>query len=338
MAPARTRRFPFAVAVGLLLFAASAPLCARTDVRKPLAETYPCRPVGRYCLQSNPWVNLHQRLAHEAQYATPPPKSLAGNDLATWKQAVARYRAWLGNRSAVFDPELGALDDTLARSNARTPAPGLPTEAAEVLESAMPLYLKSQWKTDDRGNRFFIAYVVPMLAQAGPMIISAAEEAYGTAFPTRILVDVTGLGGRFGAYAVGEGDEIHVIQSHTDPDMQGFAALESLIHEPTHAIVAPTDGAIGADITRASNATGVEPRDNLWHALLFYTTGELTRRSFARRGIDYKPLIEHRYDGPFKGMREPFETHWRAYLDGKLPRDEAMKKVLTETSAALPPR
>ena len=229
MPPAPTRR-PFTAVAVLSLAFASTPATARTDVRKPLEQIYPCQPVGRYCFQSNPWVNLHQRLAHEAQHGTQPPKSLAGNDLATWRQSVASYRAWLGDRSAVFDRELGALDDALARSNAVTLPPGVPKDAANVLETTMPLYLKSQWKTDDRGNRFFIAYVVPMLVQAGPPIIAAAEEAYGVAFPTRILVDVTGLGGRFGAYAVGEGDFIHVIQSHTDPDMQGFAALESLIH------------------------------------------------------------------------------------------------------------
>src|SRR5688572_2834638 len=160
------RRVITATALLTLAFA-SLPAAARTDVRKPLEQIYPCQPVGRYCFQSNPWVNLHQRLAHEAQHGTQPPKSLAGQNLATWKQSVARYRAWLGDRSAVFDKELSALDDALARSNAVTLPPGLPKEPAAVLAATMPLYLKAQWKTDDRGNRFFIAYVVPMLAQAG---------------------------------------------------------------------------------------------------------------------------------------------------------------------------
>ncbi len=52
--------------------------------------------VGRYCLQSNPWVNLHQRLLHEARFNTSPPQALSGDDLAKWNKAVETYRAFLG--------------------------------------------------------------------------------------------------------------------------------------------------------------------------------------------------------------------------------------------------
>lgn len=327
-----------AIAAALLLAAASPRLAARSDLTQPLSATHACQLVGRYCLQSNPWVNLHQRLLHEAKFGTAPPPALAGAQLATWHDAVVRYRRYLGDRDPIFDAELVALNASLSQTTKRVLPETTPEEPRAALESAMPHYLKAQWKSDDRANRFHIAYVIPMLVQAGPPIIASLEEAYGVAFPSRILVDVTGLAWEFGAYAVGEGDEVHIVQSSTTPLMQGFGALESLIHEPSHAIVGAEVGAIGSDLARAAAATKVQPRQNLWHAMLFYTTGELTRRSLARRGIAYVPVITQRYDGPFAGIRKPLETHWQAYLDGKLSREEAFRRVLVETTVAMPKR
>ena len=325
----------FRIAVCLVataVLALAPPAHARTDTRAPLAETHGCEPIGRYCLQSNPWVNLHQRLLHEAQHDGEPPSSLAGDKLAEWKALVARYREHFGDRSAVFDRELAAIDAALATVRTLDLPQTLPKAPAAVLERAMPLYRQSQWKNDDRGNRFYIALAKPQLLQLAPEVIAAHEQAYGRPFPSRILVDVTGHAGRFGAYTVGAGDEAHVVQSHTTPLMHGFGILESLVHEPSHAIVARHDGAIGAELTRAKHRTRLEPPENLWHAMLFYTAGELTRRAYARRGIAYTPVIAHRYDGPFRGLRAPLEQHWQAFLDGKLERDEAVRRVLAETA------
>jgi hypothetical protein len=72
---------------------------------------------------------------------------------------------------------------------------------------------------------------------------------------------------------------------------------------------------------------------NLWHAILFYTSGELTRRALARRGVsEYRPFILDMYEGPFRGFRQSLETHWQAYLDGKLSREAALRQILIETA------
>jgi hypothetical protein len=107
----------------------------------------------------------------------------------------------------------------------------------------MPLYRSVQWEDDDGANRFCIAVVEPMLRSAGEELVEAHEKAYGMPLPKHILVDVSAVGWEFGAYTVGAGDSAHVvIQSVDDPANQGFMALESLMHEPSHAIVAATSG------------------------------------------------------------------------------------------------
>src|ERR1044072_719548 len=67
--------------------------------------------VGRYRLQSNPWVNLHQRLLYAAQVEPATPASLSGDDLAKWNNDVEAYSAFVGKRSPIADDELGRLND-----------------------------------------------------------------------------------------------------------------------------------------------------------------------------------------------------------------------------------
>ena len=313
----------------LLAFAASATLFAQPGpaVRQAAAQ------VGRYRLQSNSWVNLHQRLIHEARFETAPPAALSGDDLSRWKKAVETYRAFLGKRNPIFDRELIGMNAALSETSTPEPPGSIPKAALAALEAAMPLYRAVQWEDDDRANRFWIAVAEPMLVSAGDELADAHAKAYALPFPKRILVDVSPFAWEFGAYTVGEGESAHVVVSSTDPGYQGFAALEMLMHEPSHAIVAPGSGAIGSDLARASAELGIKPYANLWHALLFYTSGELTRRALGRRGVqNYQPVIANMYEGPFRGFRKPLETHWQAYLDGRVSREAAIRQILIETA------
>lgn len=318
-----------AVAANLALHAPAEPVAKRPDAQ---AATE----VGRYRLQSNPWVNLHQRLIHEARFKTEPPPALSGERLSTWKSAVETYRLFLGKRSRpIFDEELVRMNTALSA----TTTPGLPDSIPEApaaaLEAAMPLYRAVQWEEDDRANRFWIAVAVPLLVSAGEELAAAHAKAYAMPFPKRILVDVTSFAWEFGAYTVGEGESAHAVISSTNPGTQGFGALESLMHEPSHAIVAPASGAIGADLARAAAELGVKPPWNLWHAILFYTSGELTRRVLAVRGVrDYRPFMLDMYERGFAGFRQALETHWQAYLDGKISREAAIRQILIETTPA----
>ena len=69
-------------------------------------------------------------------------------------------------------------------------------------------------------------------------------------------------------------------------------------------VAGDSSGAIGAELARISKELGIRPMANLWHAILFYTSGELTRRALAKRGVSkYQPLITFMYEGSFRGFR-----------------------------------
>lgn len=308
---------------------ATAPATATASAPAPFSVQ-----VGRYRLQSNAWVNLHQRLMHEARFATDPPARLAAEELAAWQRSVAEYADFLGKRSPIFDRELIEMNGALSIEAGPAPAASIPPRAAAALATAMPLYRTAQWERDDRANRFWIATAAPMLESAAEELAAAHARVYGVPFPTRILVDVSPLAWEFGAYTTGVGDSAHVVVTSTEPGYQAYAALEMLMHEPSHSIVGPgPSAAIGSELARAAKETGIRPYASLWHAILFYTSGELTRRVLAERGVgDYKPVILDMYQRGFRDYRQALETHWQAWLDGSGTRDEAIRKILIDTA------
>jgi hypothetical protein len=314
----------FAVAASMMLHAQSG----------PAFNAQPATKIGRYLLQSNPWVNLHQRLLYEARFKGATPATLSGEDLAKWNRAVEIYRVFLGRRSPIVDDELKRLNATLAKTNTPELPNAIPEAASAALKIAMPLYQSTQWEQDDRINRFWISVAEPLLASAAEELIDAHAKVYGMPFPKHILVDVSLFAWEFGAYTVPDGESAHVVISSTDPANLGFRALEALMHEPSHVIVDSNSGAIGADLTRIAKELGVRPRYNLWHAILFYTAGELTRRALAKRGVDnYQRIIDAgMYERGFQGFKQPLETHWQAYLDGKVSREMALREILIETT------
>ena len=302
------------------------------------SRSTPARPVtkvGRYVLQSNRWVNLHQRLLYEARFKEGTPTTFTAADLAKWKKAVEMYRVFLGRRSPIVDDELKHMNATLAKTNAARLPEGIPAAAAEALKFAMPLYQASQWEQDDRINRFWISVAEPLLNSAGEELIEANEKAYGMPFPKHILVDVCQFAWEFGAYTVPDGEAAHVVISSTDPAGLGFRSLEAMMHEPSHVIVDASSGAIGGDLTRIGKELGLKPRYNLWHAILFYTAGETTRRALAARGVsDYQRVIDAgMYERGFQGFKQPLETHWQAFLDGRISREAALREILKATAA-----
>ncbi|MEO8216348.1 MAG: hypothetical protein ABI718_04630 [Acidobacteriota bacterium] len=291
--------------------------------------------VGRYHLQSNVWVCLHQRLMHNARFGSRAPLSLSGERLDRWKEAVAAYRSFLGERSPVFDSELRAIDSALARAEGDELPRSIPPALVQALHVAMPLYREAQWPSDDRYNRFWIAFARPLLESTETELIAAHARAFGTPFSKEILVDLTPFAWQVGAYTTGDAKMVHVIISSTLPGNQEFGALESLMHEPSHGIVDEESGAIGADLARTARELGMKPPPNLWHAVMFYTCGELTRRALEERGVTYVPYMIRTgmYDRGFRGFRQPLESHWQAWLDGKISETEALRRILKDTSS-----
>ncbi len=296
------------------------------------AEVISVRP---WELHSSFWVSLHQTLIDDAMRSAPRAlTALSPEEQTAWNEAVAAYRTAGGRGDMTFAKPMLITSDALTQVADDATEPIIDAPLKDALMRAAPVYRKHWWVADDQANRFFIGYAAGLLREAGEQLVREHEAAYRAKWPTRIRVYVSPYAGPFGAYTMnGLAGGVITTMSCRDAGYQGLHALEMLLHESSHAIVNPNNGTVAAAITAATKKGGIPiPRD-LWHAILFSTSGELTRRLLAERGIaNFVPSSVDLFTRAWPGFREPVEKHWIPYLNGQGTLEEAIDKVV----AAIP--
>jgi hypothetical protein len=335
----RSLPLPLAFAVALWL---PAPAAAQSQI-----EQYGPLPV--FELHSGFWINLHHTLYLQARQSrddraipsgTTAPAHRTPAERAAWDSAVAYYQANYADKDLLFNTELILLKnqlgefegcDELSGAKKKTCDAGLSPQLTKMLESAATVYRAHEWPEHDRANRKWIAAVAPLVRQKGLGLAERLSDVYQTRWPKeKIRVDVTAYANSAGAYTTL--DPLRVVISSTDPRNQGSAALEILFHEASHGIAEPVQLAINRECRQRDKAI---PRD-LWHALLFYTTGEVIKPVFSSQGdgppdAPYIPYAyrERLYQRGWDSYLQLLTRYWQPYLDGKASFDDAIAHMVS---------
>lgn len=319
-------------------------------------------------LHSGFWINLHHTLYQEARQrkaatsrdagttksaATAAKSALAGKGLTdaeqkAWDDAVAFYGENYAEKDLLFTTELIQLKDQLGdfedcdelsgRKRKFCDA-GLPTKLTQVLETAAPVYRAHLWPEHDKANRRWILQVAPLVREQGVGLSERLADIYQTRWPHgKIRVDVVAYANWAGAYTTV--DPLRVTISSLDSRNQGPQALEVLFHEGSHGIAEPVQRAIIRECRQRDKPI---PRD-LWHALVFYTTGEVIRTvltsSASSKGgdkgdgvsaIGYNTYAfrEGLYERGWKNYLELLQRFWQPYLDGRATFDDAIARMVS---------
>ena len=349
----------------------AAPLTAAAQVPAPVAGTTapPARTENRlarrlpvFDFYSGFWINLHHVLYEQARLEASRPttrsqpkqpdgaeRRLPLDELSTaekqaWSSAVTEYAQHWTSHDLLFDAEMVRIKDRLAETgdDESVQLSGLTPELIAPLARAAPVYRAHWWAEDDRTNRAWISSVAPMVEQLGAQLARELARVYRVEWPAgNIRVDVCAYAGLFGAYTTL--DPLRVTVSSRDLRNQGESALEVLFHESSHALAEPVRDAIARDC-KASNKP--IPRD-LWHALLFYTTGEIVRRNLApvvgagaaveasktpRAPAAYEPYAYRQglYVRDWQSYERALEQYWRPYLEGHASFDDAVARLVNQ--------
>ena len=68
---------------------------------------------------------------------------------------------------------------------------------------------------------------------------------------------------------------------------------------------------------------------DLWHAILFATSSELTRRLLAGRGVaSYEPASIDLFTRVWQRYREPIEKYWIPYVRGQGNLEDSIDRVV----------
>ena len=301
---------------GLLLACAAAIVAAAV---RPAAQAE-----ALFEFHSNPWLNLHHILWARGERAA-PPDDMTNADRSAWNEGIAFYAPY-AKRDLLFDEELVKIKVALRTVETNTSLDGVVIDAGvkATLERLMPIYRKHWWPAHDRTNREWIAAARTLVDQYGAALNAAIARAYGVTPENPVWVDVAVYAHPVGAYTTTS--PTHVLISSTDPGYSGYAALEMLFHERSHAW-----GRMLFDgVTAAATAQGIKTPPQLPHAILFFIAGDLTARELKQHGIAYKHYAEgglyDRLCGTGCGVK--LAAHWGPYLDGKRTRAEVFTALV----------
>jgi hypothetical protein len=294
---------------------------------------------------SNFWVNLHQTLFEEAllragkpdrrlQGTTPLPEPrMSAQEEATWNAAVLFYATNFGTSRQHGNDQLIGIDDTLAMQ----PDNGVSFDSAElpppllaVLSSAAPIFRKYWWPAEHQSNVTWIASQRALVHDLGPRLAAALTRDLQQPWPTKpIRVDVCyyvpEIGFAFTTLPP------HITYASGDPSHQGLIGFELLFHEASHTFAdVETDA-----LSRACRVHGKDCGD-LWHTLLFYTSGvELGRLLPPDKRAGFAPYAD-KYGlythGDWTRYHQVLETDWQVYLDGKKSFNAAIEDMATDSN------
>jgi hypothetical protein len=333
-------------------------------------------PLPVFELHSGFWINLHHTLYEQArhqqaidqdrsksktakptlQIAPGAKPSLSGAEQRAWDEAVSYYAANYAGIDLAFSTELILLKnqlgdfetcDELSGVKKKSCDAGLPAKLTQILEGAAPVYRAHGWPADDRANRAWIKRVAPLVREQGVGLSHRLADIYQTRWPNeKIRVDVSAAANADGAYTTL--DPLRVTIASTDARNQGPAALEILFHEASHGIATQVEQAIARECRQRDKPI---PRD-LWHALIFYTTGEVIKplmdtqsdaanasslpngpggSNGTQAGTEYTPYAKREglYQRGWESYLEILTRYWQPYLEGRVTYDDAVAHMVS---------
>lgn len=285
-----------------------------------------------FTFASDAALNLHHLIHAEAwaaeaaetgrrSMAQPlPPQDLELRRTPGWPDAIAYYRTRLIERHLLFDDTMQDLASWLIGRGGAVPA-GWEQAFTPVLTA----YTETDWPDHDRHNTTWAASVGTLLDSHLPHAVDRLQQLYRRALPQPpLLVSTVWVGSAEGAYT--SLHPTHITCSTTDPRSQGFAAAEILLHEASHAIARDLQESIRVRLDVTQPGVG-----QLWHAALFFITGQVVARLLAEQGVAYTPYVDSSglFDRVWPQFREPITEAWSGYLDGRWGWDSACDRLAT---------
>jgi len=257
-------------------------------------------------------------------------EGLAPSLRAGWNRAVDYYAeiispaSWNARQQFLLRLDLagveGAIDDGRARQFVDL--------ATAFRAAARPAYVACRWETRDAENRGWIEAIGDLLVAHENAIATRLEQLYDKPWdglPIRVdVVETVNEQGANSIFLDPVGGHLLVSASFT-----GNAALETVFHEASHLLMR-RDDPVQRALTEAATALDVPVPDDLWHVVLFYTTGETVRRELDDAGTPgYEPLMHEIFGrSSWARFRDPLAVAWHPYLEDQRSLSQAATDLM----------
>lgn len=300
----------------------------------PLVATAREHGISHFEFHNNFWMNLHHTLFREATRIrdhVPVPAldthSLSTKEKDTWDNAIQYYISAYKDRRLVFDDALVAINNQLAETSDSGGAlpPKMDPELKAQLSSVAEIYRKYWWPEHEKTNNQWISTMQPRVEHASPKVTREIAHFLNESFPAQPhRVDVTYYVSEIGgAYTTDHPSHTTLSSIRNQADDAGF---EIVFHEATHVITGTLEKMLDSECKKQQKDCS-----DLWHAVQFYTVGEVVRRYLASQQITYTPYADKTgvwKRGRWPVYRDAIVKAWQPYLDGKSDMNSAVVSLV----------
>jgi hypothetical protein len=288
------------------------------------------------------WLNLHHFLYVQARARLNTPDSRrravanARNDLEAisqlplhqqqaWSAALDYYQQQFASLDLVWDTRIIGITDRLAsqESVAALQAAGLDPALVQVLEGAAAVYRSEWWSRHERANRDWVDMINLLLESYASSLAQQIATVYRTTWPSAPLrVDICAYANWAGGYTTTTRARVTV--ASLDEGNSGTQGLETLFHEALHVLELPFLNALKQET--AVQGKTLPPL--FAHAILFFTAGEITRRTVPHH-VPYAVANGIWTREPWNEYRKILDTHWQPYLDSQSKFEDALQRLVS---------
>jgi hypothetical protein len=248
----------------------------------------------------------------------PPSVRSAWNRTADYYAEIISPSGSNSRERYLLRVQLAGLDEELKDPDAR--------QFVEIAQSfraaAAPAYRACRWPAQDEKNRKWIEAAKAQLIAEEQKVAARLQQLYQKQWTAPIPVDIVQTVDFSGANTIlGRPGSGHIlIAVENDPAY----ALEVVFHEASHILMDHNDPVREA-LNKAASAADFKQPGDLWHVVLFYTTGEAVSRILDEDGRpDYKPMLYAMFDrGIWVNYRNALEKSWIPYLENKQTLSQA---------------
>lgn len=313
---------------------------AFTTVRAGKTELYESR---YFSFHSNQQLNAHLFLYNKAigcKFGKVPDDSLVHYALKDKKDALSSkdqmalnsvlryYRDSLLKKDLLFDSLMRNFSDCLGSSCAKNKMKGWQVTTYDQLKTFLPFFEKLWWPSIDSANKVWLNTYKGQIIGLETKIIPELERIYKTQLSDRkIRVDLSSYATWAGAYSYNDTYN-HVVLSTVYKSNQGDLAAEVVFHETSHFLV----DKLSEQIMTSVKGKEVKNNLNLWHNVIFYTTGFLMEKEYKLKWQKFEPYYVHlKFEerfSDFKSTVEGCKLYWDPYLNGNATFESAVKQLV----------
>lgn len=306
-----------------------------------IAQSPPAEDSTKYYeFHINYWFNAHHFLWLEAfmnveKDSTLLLEKLPKKDLQIWKEATAYYKNNLVQEDLRMSDYMSSFKTWILNQteNFDEIPEDFRTHVA-ILQSVNPIYKKYFWPGHKKTCEAVLNSNIELLRSIESDYVDRITELTRQYWEfKKIRVDITYVA-KANKWNLRNRPYTSVFPTHVVMNAIGENHIkgnwiELLFHESAHHLILPNSYFVSGTINDHIEVHQIKAPRQLWHAYLFYFTGQVARQLLQQQGIDYPTTYMER-NRVFSNYLLLLKKHLTPYMDRKITLAEATSLFIEE--------